>query len=847
MPDRGGVGEFVGRSRVGLVDGLVAVYDGVAGGRQPCWVSLEGPSGWGKTRVVHELFARLAGRQEVPRYWPAVIDDPVLGRKAAQPARFVRPKDAFPEFLWWGIACSNRQGLASAALAGDVVRLYAHKTYLDRAWKTLVPVRERARGGLVKAGRMVAEEGVLELAALGVEQVASAVVPGVGTAARLTRWSAKGVKHKLAERQDFASETVFDSTASSDVVDEVVGFLGRLAQAGFPVVIFVEDAHNADEVVLELLDRMLRCEGTVLVISTAWPDVAGINPAFGELMSEHENRLRRVGHTEPAGTPFPEDAGLLELETDARAAILHSYYPRVEAETKVFLLRRYVNPLALELFCQVEVYRTSETYRTTGGELSLPPEQREQLPKTLRDLYRALWEELPKQVRFALAVAHVLTPTNINPATAGGEDAWMDTLLRDVINNLDHLDQLNELGRDDIIAALAKAPNAHAWVRIIDDYLRAFAEDSQKDIAKNDGYEYLKEKLDDPREQILNKLTHILLAAGTDLTNTVNGARSILVLHAAGYITAHDTVAGAIEVLLADLEHNLRELLERLDLFDRFKRLDPPPTTNTTTFAIRQYGALALGEAGRVDEAIAECEDLLPEQLRVLGSEDPGTLFTRHILAGRLGEAGRVEEAVTALEQVLVDRLRVLGADHPHTLLTRHNLAGWIGAAGRVEEAITTYEEVLVDRLRVLGADHPHTLATRHNLAHWHGKTGRVRVAVTAYEEVLVDRLRVLGADHPHTLATRHNLAYWHGKTGRVRVAVTAYEEVLVDRLRVLGADHPHTLTTRNYLARWLGEAGARRGCRHRIRGGVGGLVAGVGRRPPPHAYHPQLSGALAR
>ena len=574
MSDNYGVSPFVGRSRVGLVDGLVAIYDSVLESRRSCWVSLEGPSGWGKTRVVHELFARLSGRQEEPRYWPARIDDPDLHRKAAQPGRFVRPKDSLPEFLWWGIACSTRRRLATAALASDIKRLAVHGVYVEAAWRELVSIRERVGGNLTKARRILAEEGTVELMSLGVEQMASAVVPVLGVATRLARWAGTGAKHKIREREDIASETVFDDIQALDVVDETVDLLGRLTSVGFPVVVFVEDAHAADEVLFELLGKVLRREGTALVISTAWPDFAGMNPAIAELMREHGGRLHRVGHTEPAGPPFPADAGLLELEADARAQILHNYYPRVDAETEDFLLHRYVNPLALELFCQVNVYRTSEKYRTIGGELWLPPRARERLPKSIRDLYRALWEELPVQVRFALAVAHVLTPANISPVAAGSEDAWMDTLLRDVINGFDHLD---ELDRDEIIGALAKAPSAHAWVRIIDDYLRTFAEESQKYVVRIDGYEYLEDEFDDPQEQILNKLTDILLTVGSEVTNTVNGARSMLALHAIGKITDHDIVARAIEVLMADLERNLRELPERLDLFDRFNRLDPHP------------------------------------------------------------------------------------------------------------------------------------------------------------------------------------------------------------------------------------------------------------------------------
>ena len=91
-----------------LVDGLVSVYKRVLSGGGPCLVSLEAPSGWGKTRVGREFYARLAAdRQSEPRYWPAVIEDPDQCRKAVRPARFERPGGSLPKFFWWGIACSG--------------------------------------------------------------------------------------------------------------------------------------------------------------------------------------------------------------------------------------------------------------------------------------------------------------------------------------------------------------------------------------------------------------------------------------------------------------------------------------------------------------------------------------------------------------------------------------------------------------------------------------------------------------------------------------------------------------------------------------------------------------------
>ena len=798
---------FCGESRRLLVDGLVSVFDRVLSGGGPCLVSLEAPSGWGKTRVGREFYARLAAGQSEPRYWPAAIEDPDQGRKAVRPARFERPGGSLPEFFWWGIACGSRNSVPTSMLRLDLEQLNAHAESLEDACRELDSAGGRLRPMLARARRAVAEEVAQEGAAAAVGEVAAAAVPFVGIAVRL---AAMGVKGHQARRQDqarIAASSVPGESADSDIVDEAAALLSDVCRRGLPVVVFVEDLDKADAMLLELLDKLLRVEGPIMVISTTWPDKIDTKDELVELLESHPDRLHRVGHTADAGEPFPPGAGLTELDEQARQQIVRSYYPEVGADVLQALTDRYQNPHAVETACQL----LKEWHPGPRPDIT-PDDVTDLLPEKIYGLYQAIWNEIPEETRIALAVAHAITPTNISGTNvsgtevwrAGGENRWTQAVLHDVINSLGLLD------RAGVLNELATAPHAYAWVRVIDDYLRSFAESVQSDVVDDVRPRLLRGALGtrDAHEQIFNALAAALTAGFEDHPDTINRARTILVLHAEGYLSAPAVVAHAINAILRDLQDAPRELPERVRLYQLYRRLDPSPTSNATTFAIRQYGAWALAEAGRVGEAITVCEDLLSEQVRVLGAEHPDSLLTRHILGGRLGEAGRIEEAITTYEVVLQDRIRVLGPDHPHTLITRHNMAGWSGSAGRVQEAITAYEAVLVDRIRVLGPDHPNTLTTRHNLAYWLGKAGRVKAAVSAHEELLAVRLRVLGPDHPHTLDTRNNLARWLGEAGRVEEAIAVFESVLADRLRVLGPDHPHTLVTRNYLARWLGKAG---------------------------------------
>jgi hypothetical protein len=58
----------------------------------------------------------------------------------------------------------------------------------------------------------------------------------------------------------------------------------------------------------------------------------------------------------------------------------------------------------------------------------------------------------------------------------------------------------------------------------------------------------------------------------------------------------------------------------------------------------------------------------------------------RHVLAWFLREAGRVDEAIAELQTLIEDDLRVLGPDHHHTLRSRQALASWLDEVGSAQD-----------------------------------------------------------------------------------------------------------------------------------------------------------------
>jgi len=88
------------------------------------------------------------------------------------------------------------------------------------------------------------------------------------------------------------------------------------------------------------------------------------------------------------------------------------------------------------------------------------------------------------------------------------------------------------------------------------------------------------------------------------------------------------------------------------------------------------------------------------------------------------GEAGDPAGAAHALQELLTDQIRILGPDHPDTLTTRNNLAEYRAQAGDPESALATFRELVGDQIRVLGPDHPDTLTTQRAITHWQRRAG---------------------------------------------------------------------------------------------------------------------------
>jgi tetratricopeptide (TPR) repeat protein len=801
--EKSGVGPdeppFVGERRIALVDSLMVEFDQVCRSRTPRWWSLEAHSGWGKTRVVQEFYRRLAAeRQSGAHYWPPSIlpeasivtraGPSTFLRKRVYPEQVVRDPEAAPQWFWWGISCATRSGAPVQALADDLTQFAAHQEALETRWNELASRRARLGARLLPKKGEVVETAAGEIvgAAAGLANLA---VPGLGLLTLMAKWGVQGVR---SGRRAGQVSPVLDAGGSgrSDLVEELAPALERLAAAGLPIVITIEDLHLADESLGELMSRLLAAQGApVLMISTAWRGLLDEDdrPAHRLIKRVQPDRVCRV----------LADEDLPDLAPGERQVIARSTLPGVSERNAELLAASYTNPLALQLACNVGWVRRAQ-HDLTADDVAA-------LPRNVDGLFTRLWSELPDEARQALMVAALSTPTGISKSMGFGDARWDSSLLAVVSETEAWL----RASAGNLSVVLGQTSDVYAWIRTVDECLRRFQDPGQHEVAVR------KARVEYHHEE--RRLLYLAMARGIAAggpkppSQELHQARLLVALTNEGFLTWDQaTLAGAVTLcrsLLAEPDVDSRRYTIRtVESALRSAGIESPAAGPMLT--LREQHASALGESGRFAEAITELEQLLADRLRVLGPDARETLRTRSNLAELLGRSGRVVEALTVCRLLLVDRTRALGPDDPDTLRTRDNLAGWLGRSGRVAEALTAYQQLLADQLRVLGPAAPDTLKTRNNLARWLGRSGRVSEGLAACRQLLADRTRVLGPDAPDTLTTRYNLTELVAWSGRVAEALAACRQLLADRTRVLGPDAPDTLTARNNVAELLGRSG---------------------------------------
>jgi len=415
---------LAGADRRDLVDTLVGWFESVRDQRRPAVFSIEGDVGIGKTRVVQEVYARLAAdHQPEGRYWPkSLIDDgiaPVTERKRVAVQSMTARGGVPLPWLWWGIDCNRDQaGSPLGALKLSGPQLHAHADLVVERLKA-----KAARGDDV----MDVVRGAFDI--LGIIDPGSVFEGGsklIGVVKR-RKASSKAKKRLAADRMIHAGGDPLEQA------EPVAELLAMIARAGIPVVLAIEDAHWADRALVSVLNQVLQVDAPILVLTSAWhSDLAhqcqqGRAETFGAWLDharmQQADRVARF-HLRP-------------MTPEALTEMVCHRAPKTEPDAAARVAKvADGHPLRLELLLRLDVVARDIQ---ADGRIDMPPERLRKLPTDLDAIYRELWTQLPQPIRSALVIASVqgreLLPAAAKAAiTAIGRHGELDGALDDALS-----------------------------------------------------------------------------------------------------------------------------------------------------------------------------------------------------------------------------------------------------------------------------------------------------------------------------------------------------------------------------------------------------------------------------
>jgi tetratricopeptide (TPR) repeat protein len=445
---------LVGRERQELLASLVAAFEDVRDTTMPRCEVLSAPVGWGKTRLVQQLYAHLAQHsQGDPPYWPASIVadtriDPLHARKVVFPNVTTVPAAAEPNWLWWGVRCDEDSARNSIrCLHNAAPQLEAHA---DATLRRMTRRKELAAAGISALRELI---GLFLPEPASIAMWANDELPGV----------VRRVREEVAERRLRRTPGALREVeplefAADSQVERVANIFERMLGPDLPMVLVLDDAHWADRATIRLLDRVLRSALPILVIATCWPD---------EVRRQAQEAVDSDPHRESLGAWLSIAAAtgmnrvrvheLAPVTPDDLEPLVRIVAPKTAPDT-VFALLEHAdgNPLVLRLMLSSSVVQDA----VVDSAITLTADDLARLPMEVEQLLLARWADLPEDVQRALRLASL---------------HGREFVPRIVVDPTGPVDALT--------AALEHAHDPWGWVQTETQFLHRFSERSQYDIA----------------------------------------------------------------------------------------------------------------------------------------------------------------------------------------------------------------------------------------------------------------------------------------------------------------------------------------------------------------------------
>ena len=754
-----------------------------------CLVTVEGPAGSGKSRLVRELYQSIRANQPAGTsggYWPSIEPDdddpaprPLRTRKVLGPSRVgvAAPPGAVPTSLWlWTSAGLDSTGSPISTMRdlSDQISLHSAPLLAHALAQEGISSRLRSaqREFLTSIRSDLRDEAMSELTLKLIEQLVGGAIPGGGLilqrARRLIDRAGRNRALDTAVQQGWCQSVGREELATSlaETIDEISDF-------EIHTTIAIEDAHYIDPEMAGLLLRLSTSGANVLVIATVWPESASRDP-LASLTTEMGKRGQHLRLHLP------------HMALRDREQVFHQYVPHADKAVADAVLKSLKSPLALELFLSLDLVQS----RIHDGRLALTAEQVAHIRPDLNSLYEQRWDELGRPVQCALALAMAASDgRELGPATGA--------FVRNVV--METADRFRPA--DPISSGLTAASEGAGWLdermqevlsypdpllaHLVVSKLPMLLLDDEIDRVASICQEVLRDRVDaiDPRQrphteaQVFAADWYLRLSQSTIGSKPTQSIARVLV---AGRLFRQQDLPAAAKVLSAD----------------------PPESSSSPRLRVAHF-ELAIDVSlarGDVPSALRWYAEAISAHDAWLGERSEGGIRLRTKRAywlrnvGSLRESLAMYEAAGRLSSGLSDVVSLHLEAQAGAAIVRGTLAGTPGEVARelVGIAAQARDEFGPGSLFVLNL--------LRQAARWQGTAGMLQTACFGLEECLRDLRRVWGRSHPETLFALSNLAYFTWHRGELEEAIRLFRDLHQRRSAVLGEGHPHTIDTLRHL-----------------------------------------------
>jgi eukaryotic-like serine/threonine-protein kinase len=283
-----------------------------------------------------------------------------------------------------------------------------------------------------------------------------------------------------------------------------------------------------------------------------------------------------------------------------------------------------------------------------------------------------------------------------------------------------------------------------------------------------------------------------------------------------------------MQLLDGNLEDSIAAYAE---LLPRFQTQLGANTAETAS--LHEYYGLALRDAGRFDEAVAQLDRAAAIRTSLHGADDVRTLDAQQSIGGTWYLAGALDKAGPAIEHAVARASEVLGPRHYKTLIMKSDLASVRQAAGDLQGAEVLFTESLDGLVAQFGEDHKDARTVLNNLGLLYEDLGRQADSIAYLKRAMDAELRVVGERNPSAFTAINNYARALGLAGRWQEAEAIQSPNVANAVDVLPADHWQLAVLRYNWANQLGHLGQREAALALFDQAINALEAQIGADHP--------------